>query len=401
MKNMLIALCCLISLGVLSLHAESFEGSEKSQAAAQAPRHKPVEQCGLDSAAAHAEPERFVAMNFNAPLHVAGQKPATGNGSIMPAGLSGNPQVVAATSVLPHQPLVLNTEPANGPCCYEEGIQVLVPEESDHYVVSFDLASQQLGRSTSQFQLWLNDGPAPLLRLQSDYLMMLDGVGAIASFHDDQLLHVQLFLNLAAEQMAVAINGETLYQGPFTLDHLHSLQFLMTIEGGATPEQVNPLASVAIDNIVVANAAYRYTNLQARLQRGALTQQQKGQMETVAHVRNVSGHIAQQVKLTHLLPEGVRVVDMQSDSLACETSGGQVRCDADALQPLEQASVTLTLALDDARSPLDISLIATSSTDEIDNYDNQSKARFAGSSTLLGIAFLLLLWMAREWFEER
>ena len=398
MKNLLIALCWLVSLGVLSLHAESFDSAGKTPATSHPTGNESARGREISPGPA-VEPRRFVALNFNAPLHPAGQKPVTGNGAGMPAGLSGYPQVVAATPVLPHQPLVLNTELANGPCCYEEGIQVLVAEESDQYVISFDLASQQLGRSNSQFQLWLNDGPAPLLRFQSDYLLVLDSVGAIASFRDDHLLHVQLLLDLPGRLLRVTINGETLHEGALALEYLHSLQFLMTIEGGATPDQVDPLASVAIDNIVVANAGYQYTNLHTSLQRGTHANPRQGQLETLARVQNVSGHSTKDLILTHLLPAGTRVKHMYSDTLTCEASSGQVRCHAQSLAPMEQASVTLSLESADTNQPLDITLIATSSTDEIDNHDNRASARFAGSTTLLGVAFLLLLWMAREWYE--
>lgn len=405
MRNVLIALCWLVSLGVLSLHAESFDSTDKSLAATLAPARDPATSCGRDDvgmAISPTPPQRFVAINFGAPLHLAGQKPATGNGSIMPAGLSGNPQVVAATPVLTQQPLLLNSDLINGPCCYEEGIQVLVAEESDHYAVSFDLASQQLGDSFNQFQLWLNDSTAPLLRFQSDYLVVLDGVGAIASFRDDHLLHVQLLLNVKAGQLQVRINGETLYVGERALEQLHSLQFLMTIEGGASPEQVNPHATIAIDNIVVANATYQYTNLQTTLHRGS-TDHQRGQglMEFVSRLKNVSAHAAEEVVLTHLLPPGTHIMAIDSDQLSCEALPDRVICRSDELAALGQANVTLQLASDDARQPMELTVIATSSTPEIDNYDNQVKGRFGGSSSLLLVAVLLVLWMAREWYEDR
>ena len=401
MKNVLIALCWLVSLGVLSLHAESFEGSEVPAADSREADKATAAMCGRETGANPAEvvePRRFAALNFGAPLHLAGQKPATGNGSIMPAGLSGNPQVVAATPVLPNQPLLLNTELANGPCCYEEGIQVLVAEESAQYVVSFDLASQQLGDSFNQFQLWLNDDSAPLLRFQPDYLVVLEGVGAIASFRDDHLLHVQVQLDLQAGQLQVAINGEPLYAGELALTHLHSLQFLLTAEGGATPEQVNPEASVALDNIVVANASYEYVNLQATLQRSA-DEQPDGVIELLSIVQNVSAHTARDVILTHLLPAGTRVLAMNSEQMSCEATPDQVKCHVETLAALEQATVTLQLESAEQRQPLEVTAIATSQSDEIDNHDNRSQGRFAGNSSLLLLAALLLLWMAREWYE--
>lgn len=387
MKNILIALCCLVSLGVISLHAESFENPENRQA---------MRKSLLGQGESSVAPRRFVALNFNAPLHRAGQKPMTGSGPQMPAGLSGNPQVVAATPVLPHQPLVLNTEIGNGPCCYEEGIQVLIPEESDQYVISFDLASQQLGRSSSQFQLWLNDGPAPLLIFRSDNLLVLDSVGAIASFKDNHLLHVQVLLDLPAGLVQIAINGESLYQGPLVLEYLHSLQFMMTIEGGATPDQVDPQASVALDNIVVANAGYRYANLHSTLQRSDRERPPAGQIETLARVHNISGHAAQDLVLTHLLPAGTQVKQMHSDTLDCEARIDQVLCQAEFLGAMEQASVYLLLEGAEAGQALDITLIATSSSDEIDNRDNQARGHFAGSSTLLGLIALLGLWLGRR-----
>lgn len=406
MKNVLIALCWVVSLGVLSLHAESFQAASTdvdytangSVAASQADNS--CVDADTRTSRQSPAPKRFVAINFSSPLHLPGQKPATGNGSIMPAGLSGNPQVAAATPVLSNQPLILNSDLANGPCCYEEGIQVLIPESSNHYVVSFDMASQHLGDSFNQFQLWLNDQTAPLLRFQSDYLLVLEGIGAIASFRDDHLLHLDLDLDLENQRLTIAINGERIYSGDQPLTQLQSLQFLMTIEGGATPDQVNPEAIIALDNIVVANSSYHYANLQTSVQQSSATNpRHDGAIEFVSHVKNISAHNADQVTLTHLLPVGVNVVDLHSEQMECEVGIEQIICHAAQLAPMAQADVSVQL-VNNTQQPLpEVTVIATSATAEIDNYDNQVKVRMGGSGSLLLIAILLVLWMARGWHD--
>ncbi|MEZ5506797.1 MAG: hypothetical protein R3F38_12855 [Gammaproteobacteria bacterium] len=80
----------------------------------------------------------------------------------------------------------------------------------------------------------------PTLRFQGDQLISVDGVGAVASFRDNQLLHVWLWLDLLQQQLVLRINDQLLYRGNHTLATLQSLQFVMTLEGGATPEQVSP-----------------------------------------------------------------------------------------------------------------------------------------------------------------
>lgn len=403
MKNGLIALCWLVSLGILSLHAESTESTDRNPVTHGNRLPESITPClheNVCTSISEIPPARFAAITFNGPRHPAGQKPVTGGGIDMPSGLSGNPQVVAATPVLAHQPLLLNTDLANGPCCYEEGIQVLVAEASDHYVVSFDLASQRLGDSFNQFQLWMNDAQAPLLRFQSDYQVTLDGVGAIASFRDDHLLHVQVLLNVKTGWIQISINGETLYAGERALDPLYSLQFLMTIEGGATPEQVNPQATFALDNIVVANGAYRYANLQATLHRTRVSGRQ-GLVEFVSRLKNVSAHAAEDVVFTHLLPAGTAIMAIDSDQLNCEALADRVICHGDTLAAMAQASVSLLLDSAPMQQPGELSVIATSRTAEIDNYDNQVKGHFGGSTSLLLVAVLLVLWMAREWYEDR
>ncbi len=409
MKNLLIGLCCLVSLSVLSLHAASSQPQNTDSTFNDNTLHhtdRPVhpDDTAIQTSSHDVEARRFVAINFSAPLHVPGQKPTTGNGSIMPFGLTGNPQVVAATPVLQNQPLLLNSDLANGPCCYEEGIQVLVGGMANHYVISFDMASQKLGDSFNQFQLWLNDNDAPLLRFQSDHLLVLEGTGAIASFRDDHLLHVQIDLDIVTQQISITINGNLLYTGSQPLAPLQSLQFLMTIEGGATPEQVNPEATIALDNIVVANSAYRYANLQSSLQSGAGSQHDPdGRRELVARVLNLSNHAAHQLTLTLFLPSGVSIVDIQSDFLECDLAAVSLICHADQLPALTQTQVAFQVTgLNQAKagSAGEITAIATSSTEEIDNYDNQVKTRFGGSGSLLLMLALLLLWWMRNWNEH-
>ena len=385
MKHFLLTLCWFVSLGILSLHAESPDRSRPL--GLDLPRSTPT------SASTYNEPpRRFVAISFGAPQHQIGHAPATGFRADLPSGLTGNPQVVAATAALPNQPLLLNTELANGPCCYEEGIQVLVNEEAQQYAISFDLATQQLGDSFNQFQLWLNDASAPLLRFQPDYQVVLDQVGAIAGFGDDQRLHISLLLDIEQGQLELIINDVLLYQGEYLLDSLHSLQFLMTAEGGATPEQVNPEASAALDNILVANGSYRYTNLHADLQRSTETTKNAQELALQSRVRNNSNQIAEEVSLVHLLPPGTRVIRLTSNELDCDVIEDLVRCYTDQLSPMAQATLLLTLENTHPKEGMDISVMATSPAEDIDSSDNYASSHFAGSSSLLFLLSVLLLW---------
>lgn len=396
MKNILIAICWLASLGVLSLHAESMHGRNGGTNLSAADLYR-QDCCAAAVLPQDSSPPRvFSALNFNAPLHHAGQRPATGDSLFMPAGLSGNPQVVAATPVLKHQPLILNSDLINGPCCYEEGIQILVHEDAQHYVISFDLASQQLEGSFNQLQLWLNDNAQPTLRFQGDQLISVDGVGAVASFHDHQLLHVQLWLDLPQQQLILRINDQLLYQGNHTLATLQSLQFVMTIEGGATPEQVNPEALVALDNIVVSNGSYRYANLQTHVQGRALENGQMGNAEFVTTVNNASAHAAHDVVLTQILPPGVSVAAIDSDTLDCETDESRVICRTTQIDAMDQLQVHLTLTVPAGKSAEGLTVIATSDTEEIDNHDNQARVPMGGSGSLLLLVALLMLWFMRS-----
>jgi len=395
MKNILIAICWLASLGVLSLHAESINGRNGGANLSAADLDQP--DWGADRVLPQdtSPPRLFSALNFNAPLHHAGQRPVTGDSPFTPAGLSGNPQVVAATPVLKHQPLILNSDLINGPCCYEEGIQILVHEDAQHYVISFDLASQQLEGSFNQLQLWLNDDAQPTLRFQGDQLISVDSAGAVASFRDHQLLHVQLWLDLPRQQLVLHINDQLLYQGHHTLATLQSLQFVMTIEGGATPEQVNPEALVALDNIVVSNGSYRYANLQTHVQGRTLDNDQMGNAEFVTTVNNVSAHAAHDVVLTQILPPGVSVAAIDSDTLDCETDESRVICRTPHIEAMNQLEVRLTLTVPADKSAEGLTVIATSNTEEIDNHDNRATIRMGGSGSLLLLVALLMLWFMR------
>lgn len=397
MKNILIALCWLASLGVLSLHAESFHSlnGNENLSAGDAADLDSGSACCSSAPADNSPPQVFAALNFSSPLHVAGQKPATGDSGITPAGLTGNPQVVAATPVLQHQPLVLNSDLINGPCCYEEGIQVLVHDDAQHYLISFDLASEQLDGSFNQFQLWLNGDSAPLLRFQSDHLVMVEGVGAVAGFHDNQLLHVQVWLDLEQQQLTLRINNQHIYQGQRALASLQSLQFLMTIEGGATPEQVNPEARVALDNIVVSNGSFGYANLQTHVQRTAPSDARQDTVEFATTISNISAHAAHDVVITQLLPEGSRVAAIDSSLPDCEVTEQQVLCRTASLGAMEQIQVNLALNVAKEAANKGLTVIATSATDEIDNHDNQMTVRVGGSGSLLLLLALLALWLLR------
>lgn len=395
MKNALIAICWLASLGVLSLHAEAINGRHTSPMPSATALLQPEQDD--DSVAQDDSPPRlFSALTFNTPLHQTGQRPITGDSPFTPAGLSGNPQIVTATPVLQHQPLILNSDLINESCCYEEGIQILVHEDAQHYVISFDMASQQIEGSFHQLQLWLNDDTQPILRFQGDLLISVAGVGAVASFLDQQLLHVQLWLDLYRQQLILRINDQLLYQSDHPLTTLHSLQFVMAIEDGIPPEQVNPETLVAIDNIVVSNGSYRYANLQTHVQGRILDNEQMGNAKFVTTVNNISAHTAQNVVLTQILPPGVSVAAIDSDVLDCETDQSRVICRTTQIDAMAQLQVHLTLTIPAGESAEGLTVIATSDTEEIDNHDNQARVLMGGSGSLLLLVALLMLWFMRS-----
>lgn len=346
-------------------------------------------------------PERFYGLNFSAPLHNPGQKPVVGTGPQTPAAVSGNPLVTAIAPILTSQPLLLNTELGNGPCCYREAISLALPESSPQYVISFDLVTEKLLGSRNRFQLLLDEAATPLLSFNGDGLLMLHDNDAIAGFSDGSLLHLQLRLDLAGQQLALSINGEAVHVAPLTLDRVRAVHLTMSSADGQTPDRINPEPYAAVDNIVIANATYQYANLQTTLKGGSgFGRWQDGKIEYIVKVKNISAHAARDLVVTQLLPPGVTLESARSDQLSCLNGGQRVECSSPLLEAMAEAFITLTVATPDAKTRFEFSSIATSASDEIDNYDNQARSRFGGSAgllMLLGVILLLLLrWDANE-----
>jgi len=345
--------------------------------------------------AAPLTPKRYFALNFSSPLHLPDQRPTTGTGFNLPTAITGNPQVVGAAPIL-HQPLILNTEIGNGPCCYREGIVLALPPTDDPLVISFDLVTEKLLGSRNRLQLHLNHLPTPLLSFSSEGLVLLNDTDAIASFSDDHLLHLQLTLDFASQQLALSINGDPVYNAAATLPAIQNLRFLMTAESGLAPEQINPEPYAALDNIVVANTAFQYANLQTRLLGGDhFGKWDNGKIEFMVNVRNISDHPARDVVVTSTLPAGVSLDSVESDTLLCNGAGNKVICGAAQLAGMQQAFVTIRVNARDADRHFAFTSIAVSSTPEIDNYDNQANAQFGGGLGLI-IPVLILLWWGKR-----
>lgn len=335
----------------------------------------------------------FYQVNFNAPLAHGAFSPDTG-GTAWPSALAGNPQVIPAVAAL-GQPLLLNTELGNGPCCYQEEIAFEVDTQADQFVIAFDLLTARLVGSRNQFRVLLNDADEAALSFSNEGMVLWSGGGAIAGYVDHQLVHVQLTLDRTRQTLSLRINGETVHTAPTATDGLRAVRFNMASADGMTPEQIDPEPFAALDNIVISNGSYRYVNLQTSI--GQSTQRdESGLMEFSVQVRNRSEHTAHDLVLTHLLPAGVEFVAAHSDQLTCQPVRDQVLCKLVQLGGLEQASVMLSVRSTRADQWLEFTSIAVSNDEEIDNADNQGKARLGGSAGLLMlIGVLLLLYLRR------
>ena len=340
-------------------------------------------------------PERWVQANFNAPLMLSDYRPVAGSLPGAPQFLSGNPRVVPAMASFT-QPLLLNTELGNGPCCYSEEVGFRVPGQAAQYLISFDLVTVQLVGSNNRFRLLLNDADEASLTFSGDGLVLWSGGGAVTRFDDDHLLHVQLALDLNRQTLSLRINGELLHAATTSIQSLRAVRFNMSSEDGMTPEQIDPEPFVALDNLVIGNGADRFVNLQTRI--GGASSSGDDQVEVEVQVRNLSDHAAREVALTHLLPADVELVSTHSEQMDCHPVRRHVICSMAELPGMARASVMLTL-----RSPhgkagagFEVTSIAVSTGEEIDNSDNRSNARLGGSAGLLMLIGLLVLVLLRR-----
>ncbi len=337
--------------------------------------------------------QRFYQVNFNDPLNQTPHRPATGASPNLPAGVEGNPRVVPALASM-GQPLLLNTELVNGPCCYREEISFPVRGQADQYVISFDLLTARLLGSRNQFHVRLNESEEAVLTFSGDGMMLWSGGGAVARFQDDRLLHVTLTVDRRAARLILQVNGEEVHAAPTPLDNLRMVQFGMSSADGLTPEQIDPEPFAALDNIVIADGHYQYVNLQTRI--GTATRQADDILEFSVQVRNLSDHPAHDVVLTHLLPAGAELVSARSDFWSCQPVRSHLLCTAPELAAMSQASVTLNLRMHQPGQWLDFTSIAVSGDVEVDNTDNRGKARLGGSAGWLLLGALLLLPLRRR-----
>ena len=338
-------------------------------------------------------PKRWVHANFNAPLLLGEFSPVTGSLPEAPQTLSGNPRVVPAMASFT-QPLLLNTELGNGPCCYSEEVGFSVPGQASQYQVSFDLVTSQLVGSSNRFRLLFNDADEAALTFSGDGLVLWSGGGAVARFDDDRLLHVQLALDLRRQTLSLRINGETLHTASTAIQSLQNVRFNMSSEDGMTPGQIDPEPFVALDNVVIGNGADRFVNLQTLI--GSAATSGNDQVEFEVRVHNLSDHAAQEVALTHLLPPGVELLSARSEQMDCHPVRRHVICSLAELGGMAQASVILTVRGTDAGVGFEITSIAVSTGAEIDNSDNRSRARLGGSTGLLMLTGLMVLVLLRR-----
>lgn len=340
-------------------------------------------------------PKRWVQANFNAPLMLGEFRPVPGSLPGAPQTLSGNPRVVPAMASFT-QPLLLNTELGNGPCCYSEEVGFSVPGQASQYLISFDLVTARLVGSNNRFRLLLNDADDASLTFNGDGLVLWSGGGAVTRFDDNRLLHVQLALDLHRQTLSLRINGDLLHSATTSIQSLRTVRFNMSSEDGMTPEQIDPEPFVALDNVVIGNGTDRFVNLQTRI--GGASANGDGEVDVEVQVRNLSDHAAQEVALTHLLPEGLELVSARSEQMDCHPVRRHVICSMAELQGMAQASVVLTLRSPNGKAGagFDVTSIAVSTGEEIDNSDNRSSARLGGSTGLLMLIGLMVLVLLRR-----
>lgn len=341
--------------------------------------------------AATQAPHRYVQATFNAPLSDRPFRPQPGPGTHQPQAVTGNP-LVTPTFAAFTQPLLLNAELGNGPCCYQEEVAFrLTGPASPVYLIGFDLGTAGLAGSRNHLRVLLNEGAEATLTFSEDGLILWEGSQAVARYEDGSVLRVQLRLDLPARQLSLSINGERLHRADTRLSSLTAVRFAMSSADGLTPDQIDPEPFAALDNVVISNDSDRSVNLHTRITQ-VTTEATSGQQVLEVAVTNRGDHQAHALVLTHLLPKQMELVAVDSDIWHCQPGDRQILCTAPELDSQAQAAVRLTLRGQPPLPGQTFTSIVVSQDDEIDNADNRSIALAGGSPGLmLLVAGLVLL----------
>ncbi len=144
----------------------------------------------------------------------------------------GAPALSAATGPFGSQSLAFNSA-GNSPQFYYDQISYPVwgdPEISQTYRVSFDMFGRSLVGSTSHFTVFLDTPEVRALSFDGDgYIRSFNpgsrSLGIAERYSNEQLMHVDMLFDLAANLWQIDINGNRIYSDVINASGLESIRF--------------------------------------------------------------------------------------------------------------------------------------------------------------------------------
>lgn len=195
--------------------------------------------------------EIFYDITFSSPEHTVGQAPVVGTSITTPTAIVfGEPLVSESLGALQDQPLVFNTL-GNRPSFYYDQIKLDMDYGTGFYYTSFDVVTQNLIGSSNQFTvLFDTPGVQNITFLSSGFCDLFGRAGV--PYQDGQLLHFEVFMNIAQKHTTVYVNGTKRYNGVFSPGgYLRAIRFSFGLRSsGATPDHSS---YAGLDNIYVAS----------------------------------------------------------------------------------------------------------------------------------------------------
>jgi hypothetical protein len=186
-------------------------------------------------------------VDFNPPLHTAGQLPAVQVGSAGPSQIvTGFPTVMSSFGHLTDQPLVFNG-------VHYEQIAFDLGRHQPNYFIEFDFETHNLNPSLFAFTVHLD---APLINP-----VTLHGLGEIqvqnlppqAGWTDNELHHIRIEADLETLTMRVLLDNRPPMVTPFTSGNgdVASIRFNLSAWFFEAPD--DPTVQVGIDNLVIGS----------------------------------------------------------------------------------------------------------------------------------------------------